>query len=293
MDADRNKDFVMSMASHRTAQNIRASLALGGKLPPPHSPQDCRGPTSPRSPPLPFGGPNTPTQTRSNLPSQRGSQIIREIEKGALTSCPHWRSGDKAGSVKRPLLRALTPLPRRTPSCSLSPLPILSPLPPTCLVQLVIGMINLSAQLASANQSLVFGCNLIPSGGGRRWGMVEKRVWVLLPPPLNHHEGEGTFPLPPPLSPFPPRSPHVPLPLLPPHFPRSLRQPRTRGSNSICFADEKTLVQRERQEQGHTARQFPRWKDPRRGATPTEIVPPGISSLPVPSPVSHHSQGCH
>lgn len=44
MDADRNKDFVMSMASHRTAQNIRASLALGRKTSSPTLSPGLQGP---------------------------------------------------------------------------------------------------------------------------------------------------------------------------------------------------------------------------------------------------------
>lgn len=43
----------------------------------------------------------------------------------------------------------------------------LYPPPPTPAWAVVIGKINLSAQLAGSNQSLGLGCNLIPWGGGR------------------------------------------------------------------------------------------------------------------------------
>lgn len=86
-------------------------------------------------------------------------------------------------------------------------------------------MINLPAQLASANQSLVFGCSLIPSGGGGAGGQgaegtVEQRVWATLAP-LQVREKEVPSSSPPPLWPPPSAlsfSLSFPCPLLHPHF---------------------------------------------------------------------------
>lgn len=101
-------------------------------------------------------------------------------------------SGDRAGKARRPLLTDLTALPLEHPHLLSQP-PSLS-----CLGWLVIGMINLPAQLASSNQSLVFRCNLIPLGGGGAEELVEKGVRVLLLPPTTASEWEGgTFQLPP------------------------------------------------------------------------------------------------
>lgn len=64
---------------------------------------------------------------------------------------------------------------------------------PACLGGFVIGMINLPAQLASSNQSLVFGCNLSPSG--RREGLEGqwRRGSKLCSVPNTASEREGAF----------------------------------------------------------------------------------------------------
>lgn len=137
-------------------------------------------------------------------------------------------------------------------------------------------MINLPAQLASSNQSLGFGCNLIPPGRGGWGDSGEEGPGSSLP--ASGKEVPLSCPPPPSLlfySYLPPTSllpcPYI-SPCLPPKGATSLlflsgllscsvTATRTSESHSICFTDEKTLVLRERQEKGHTARLRPGMRD--------------------------------